>query len=114
MSTPDKVWWRRGEARAALGVSEEVFTKLVSTGVLTPKYFPGGTRAFFERTQVEGVQPKAKTDGRSTRKCVKWSCENAGLVFLKRGESHQTGNGFFTIHIDGWYCPKCGGSYGGA
>ncbi len=45
--------------------------------------------------------------------CVKFGCDYAKLTFLKVGECHQTNNGFFTIKIDGWYCPVCGGGYGG-
>lgn len=45
--------------------------------------------------------------------CVRYGCWRAPLKYMKAGESHQTDNGFFTILIAGWYCPKCGGGYGG-
>lgn len=35
------------------------------------------------------------------------------LKYMKPGESHQTANGFFTIQISGYYCPRCGAGYGG-
>lgn len=44
--------------------------------------------------------------------CMITRCERAPLVWLRRGQSQQTENGFFTVTLDGWYCPKCGGSYG--
>lgn len=43
--------------------------------------------------------------------CVIFRCDKATLVFLKRGETMQTGNGFLIAKLDGWYCPKCAGSY---
>lgn len=36
---PDKLWLRRGEARAALGIPEDEFTKWVQNGVLEAVYF---------------------------------------------------------------------------
>ena len=44
--------------------------------------------------------------------CVRYGCWRTPLKHMAIGESHQTTNGFFTIKITGWYCPRCGGSYG--
>jgi len=49
---PDKVWVRRGEARAYLGLSESAFTKLVRAGGLKARRFPGMTRAYFSSADV--------------------------------------------------------------
>jgi hypothetical protein len=57
---PDKLWVRRGEAREYLGISEQAFTKLLTTGALEPVYFPGGARALYERKQVLELKPKTK------------------------------------------------------
>lgn len=45
--------------------------------------------------------------------CVKYGCWRMPLKHMKAGESHQTANGFFTIKISGFYCPRCGAGYGG-
>lgn len=57
---PDKLWVRRGEARVYLGVSEQAFTKLIAAGALREKYFPGMTRAYFERAEVLKLKPEEK------------------------------------------------------
>ena len=44
--------------------------------------------------------------------CVRYGCWRTPLKFMKAGESHPTGNGFFTIQISGYYCPRCGAGYG--
>lgn len=49
----------------------------------------------------------------SAAACVKYGCWRTPLKYMNAGESHQTTNGFFVIKIGGWYCPRCGGSYGG-
>jgi len=46
--------------------------------------------------------------------CAKAGCDRVPLVWRQFGESFQTGNGFFTVHTPGWYCPKCGAGYGGS
>jgi hypothetical protein len=43
---------RRHHVRDWLGVSEEVFTKMVRAGVLTPHYFLGTGRAIFYREEI--------------------------------------------------------------
>ncbi len=35
---PEKIFLRRGEARAGLGLSDELFTKLVAAGTFQPVY----------------------------------------------------------------------------
>lgn len=47
------------------------------------------------------------------KRCVRFSCDYTALVWLEKGESRQTGNGFLIAKIAGWYCPKCAGAYGG-
>lgn len=49
-----------------------------------------------------------------TTKCVQWGCKLAPLVWLNKGESIQTKNGFLIAKIGAWYCPVCAGSYGGS
>ncbi len=44
--------------------------------------------------------------------CVKWGCKSERLVWLKKDDDLSTYNGFLIAKLDGWYCPKCGGSYG--
>lgn len=64
------MWLRRGEVIAGLGITAEVFDKLVRSRVVVAKYFPGQTRAFFEREAVAKVAPQERkettdsTDGR--------------------------------------------------
>lgn len=55
-------------------------------------------------------------DGRGAERevCVKFGCNKAPLVYLKRGATKQTENGFLIVKVPGWYCSKCSGSYGGA
>lgn len=60
MALPDKLWLRRGEIIDGIGINEEIFTKWVRAGLVTPKYFPGQARAFYERAEVVKVQPQAK------------------------------------------------------
>lgn len=50
--------------------------------------------------------------GAEARRCAKWGCHDAVLKWIRKGQPHQTENGFLTIAIDGWYCPVCGGGYG--
>jgi hypothetical protein len=57
---PDKLWVRRGEARAYLGISEQAFTKLLASGALQPVYFPGGARALFEQKAVRELMKTTK------------------------------------------------------
>jgi hypothetical protein len=52
-------------------------------------------------------------DATGSAHCVRYGCWGMPMKHMKRGESHQTGNGFFTIQITGWYCPRCGAGYGG-
>jgi len=47
------------------------------------------------------------------QRCVIFGCNSAKLIWLKRGQSLQTQNGFLIASISGWYCPVCAGSYGG-
>ena len=46
------------------------------------------------------------------RKCVKFGCDYAELVWLDRDESLQTNNGFLIAKVAGNYCPNCAASYG--
>lgn len=46
-------------------------------------------------------------------RCARFACWGTPIKKMKVGERHQTANGFFTITIEGWYCPKCGAGYGG-
>lgn len=57
MKTDETVWWRRGQAIKHLRVSEESFTKLIKAGTIVPRYFPGLVRAFYLRSEVEGLRP---------------------------------------------------------
>lgn len=46
--------------------------------------------------------------------CSMLKCDRVKLVFKKPGENFQTKRGgFLVIHVPGWVCPNCGGSYGG-
>lgn len=49
----NKLFIRRSEARARLGVSEEVFTKMVQQAVLTPVRLTRNGRAFYASAAVE-------------------------------------------------------------
>lgn len=60
---PEQLWLRRGEVRKYLGISEQAMTKLVASDVLVPIYFPGMSRAFFERAAVLKVKPEPKRSG---------------------------------------------------
>lgn len=51
--------------------------------------------------------------GRAHR-CVVFKCKHAFLVYRKAGDRHNSGNGDFTVSAPGWYCPTCGGGYGGS
>jgi hypothetical protein len=57
---PEKLWLRRGEVREYLGISEQAMTKLIESGTLKEKFFPGMVRAYFERSQVLAVKPEEK------------------------------------------------------
>lgn len=46
------------------------------------------------------------------RKCIRFQCDEADLVWLEAGQSRQTYNGFLVAKVPGWYCPKCAGAYG--
>lgn len=54
-----------------------------------------------------GMDPDAPT-----MKCVRFNCDYAPLIYLKKEESKQTQNGFLIAKVDGWYCPVCACSYG--
>lgn len=45
--------------------------------------------------------------------CIVWGCGFVELVWLDKGQSRQTSNGFLVAKIGAWYCPKCAASYGG-
>lgn len=47
------------------------------------------------------------------RTCTNWKCYKQNLWWMEVGDCRQTNNGFLVVKIKGWYCPKCGGSYGG-
>lgn len=55
MSAASKLLLRRGEARTKLGVSDEVFTKLVACRRLTPVFLTPGGRAFYKSTEVDAL-----------------------------------------------------------
>ncbi len=71
-------------------------------------------RASKRATAAQRAPVGATSGAPAAGQCVKFGCGYANLVFLEAGLSHQTGNGFFTIGIDGWYCPRCGAGYGGS
>jgi hypothetical protein len=50
-----KIFIRRKEARERLGVSDEVFTKLVAAKRLKPYYLTKGGRAHYAASQVEAL-----------------------------------------------------------
>lgn len=52
MTLPAQRYLRRGAVQRYLGVSEQMMKKLVEAGVLTPVYFGGGGRAFFDRDKI--------------------------------------------------------------
>ena len=52
MTLPTQRYLRRGAVQRYLGVSEPMMKKLVEAGVLTPVYFVGGGRAFFDRAKL--------------------------------------------------------------
>ena len=59
-----KLYLRRSEARQLLGVSEQVFTKLVQIGRLQPVHLTPNGRAFFATAQVTALAtptPNPKT-----------------------------------------------------
>ena len=49
---PDKRYVRRGHVRDYFGIDDREMTKLVATGVFTPRYLNGQGRAFFLRDEV--------------------------------------------------------------
>ena len=49
----------------------------------------------------------------SAATCTNWKCYKQTLWWMEVGDCRQTNNGFLVVKIKGWYCPKCGGSYGG-
>lgn len=51
----NQLFIRRAAARAKLGVSEQVFTKLVNARKLTPYYLTKGGRAHYATSQVEAL-----------------------------------------------------------
>jgi hypothetical protein len=60
----EKLFIRRSEARARLGVSEEVFTKLIRCKSLKPvKLTPNG-RAFFKAAEVDGLANRPAASGK--------------------------------------------------
>lgn len=60
---PEKLWLRRGEVREYLKISEQAMTKLIASGVLSPKFFPGMKKAFFVRSEVAKIGPEARVKG---------------------------------------------------
>lgn len=74
-----------------------------------------------EKRRMKGIRSMAAqrpgkaewTKHRLAPRCVRFGCDGVKLEFLRQGHSHQTTNGFFTIQVDGYYCPRCGGGYGG-
>lgn len=67
MGLPDKLWLRRGEVIAGLGITEEMFGKLLAANVVRAKYFPGCKRAYFLRAEVLKIQPEDR-EGKGTKK----------------------------------------------
>lgn len=65
MGLPDKVWLRRGEVIAGLGITKEIFDKWVTARLVTPKYFTGQVRAFYEREEVARIAPSPLRWGQS-------------------------------------------------
>jgi len=66
-----------------------------------------------ETIEVEtcGNHPSQACD--SMMVCSRYGCWRMPLKFMAAGESHETRRGHFTIMVDGYYCPSCGGGYGG-
>ena len=60
---------------------------------------------------VNAVVIERAADGSEV--CVRYGCWRTPLRYMRVGESQQTGSGFFTIKINGFYCARCGGGYGG-
>lgn len=54
------IWIRRSTVLRLTGLSKEAVGKLIAAGSLTPKYFPGMARAYFDRAQVEGLRPSER------------------------------------------------------
>lgn len=54
----------------------------------------------------------SKREEAAAPRCGGWKCKLAKLVRLEVGDSMQTGNGFLTARVPGWYCPVCAASYG--
>ncbi len=59
---------------------------------------------------IKAMTPESVKE-RPIRRCTQWKCGNMPLVFLKKGDGMQTGNGYLIAKIRAWYCPKCMGSY---
>lgn len=53
------------------------------------------------------------SDQSTVMRCPRWGCSNIPLVWMEVGDSRQTFGGFIIAKIAGWYCPVCGGGYGG-
>jgi len=53
-------WLRRRHVRDYLGISEEECSKLFRSGVLTPRYFGGGGRAYYERAALFAAEDSGK------------------------------------------------------
>lgn len=64
MSLPEKIYLRRGEVIAFLGISENDMTALIQQNTLTPVHLIKGGRAHFHRTEVMklATQPEKKTN----------------------------------------------------
>ncbi len=52
---PKKALLRRGEVKEWLGLDDNEITKWIIDGVLKPRYFRKGARAFFVRREIEEI-----------------------------------------------------------
>lgn len=57
---PYKRYIRRGHVIAYLGIDSREMTKLVESGVFTPRYLQGRGRAFFLREEVLAAEAAGK------------------------------------------------------
>lgn len=74
---------------------------------------PKDAKAKWREKKPVSKPPLADAAGSASPRCVKYGCQQAELLYLIKGESRQTQNGFLIAKIDGWYCPHCAGGYGG-
>jgi hypothetical protein len=56
----EKAFWRRKQVKEHLGMSDASLTKLIASGALKERFFPGLRRAFFLRTEVEQLMPATR------------------------------------------------------